>query len=57
MLTVNGIKCKKCGETIVSYYRHDFKWCKCKAVFVDGGRDYFRVGGKDEDVEVVKVEI
>ena len=45
----NRIKCKKCGEIIESTSRHDFKFCKCGAVAVDGGKDYLRrVGNKDD---------
>lgn len=33
------------GDVIESETRHDFKWCKCKSVAVDGGHDYLkRVG-------------
>lgn len=34
-ILINKIKCLKCGDIIVSTHRHDFKWCKCKSVFVD----------------------
>jgi len=27
---------------IVSENRHDFKWCSCGAVAVDGGKEYLR---------------
>ena len=40
----NAIKCNHCGDVIESKYRHDFKWCSCKTVFIDGGLDYTRVG-------------
>ena len=40
----NAIKCNHCGDVIESIHRHDFKWCKCKTVYVDGGLDYCRVG-------------
>ena len=49
----NRIKCKKCGEIIESTSRHDFKFCKCGAVAVDGGKDYLRrVGSKDDYEEL-----
>ena len=41
----NKARCRKCGDTIESLYRHDFKWCSCKAIFIDGGLDYLRRGG------------
>lgn len=40
------IRCKKCGDILQSKHRHDFKMCKCKSYFIDGGDDYCRVGGK-----------
>lgn len=54
---VNKIRCKKCGDIIESTYRHDFKFCKCGAVAVDGGHDYLRrCGDLDsyEDLSVTK---
>lgn len=41
-----GIECPKCKEQVWSRHRHDFRYCGCKAVFVDGGRDYLRSGGE-----------
>jgi len=47
----NKAKCRKCGDIIESKHRHDFVNCKCGAIFVDGGKDYLRRGGKDlEDI-------
>lgn len=39
------IECAKCHERIRSEHRHDFRSCRCKETFVDGGSDYLRVGG------------
>lgn len=47
----NKIRCKKCGDVIESTHRHDFKFCKCGAVAVDGGKDYLRRCGNREDWE------
>lgn len=33
----NKIKCKHCGEVIESESRHDFKFCACGKVAIDGG--------------------
>lgn len=38
----NKIKCNLCGDEIVSTTGHDFKWCTCKSVAVDGGKNYLR---------------
>ena len=59
MIITNKIKCKKCGEIIESKHRHDFKFCKCGAVAVDGGKDYLRRLGNQEDYEelsIIKIE-
>ena len=38
----NAIKCNNCGDVIESKYTHDFKWCSCETVAVDGGLSYAR---------------
>lgn len=50
-IRANKIKCKKCGDIIESYNVHDFKYCKCGAVAVDGGQEYLRRLGNLEDYE------
>lgn len=50
-ILVNKIRCKKCGEVIESKSVHDFKFCKCKSVAVDGGHEYLRRLGNLEDWE------
>lgn len=36
----NAIKCNHCGDVIESTHIHDFKWCSCQTVAVDGGKEY-----------------
>ena len=43
-----GVRCAKCGDEIYSNYTHDFRYCSCKATFVDGGWEYLRVGWEPE---------
>jgi hypothetical protein len=43
----NAIQCLHCNEIIESKHRHDFKWCGCGSVAVDGGNDYSRRVGTD----------
>jgi hypothetical protein len=50
-IIVNKIKCNKCGDIIESAHRHDFKFCKCGAVAVDGGHDYLRRCGDLDSYE------
>lgn len=47
-LFYNSIHCCLCDDNIVSYYRHDFKYCKCGNAMVDGGLDYARYGWRDD---------
>lgn len=48
-ITRNAIRCNKCGDVIESVHIHDFKWCSCKSVAVDGGHDYLRRVGNPDD--------
>lgn len=50
-ITVNKIRCRKCGDIIESKSVHDFRSCKCESVAVDGGHNYLRRVGKLEDWE------
>lgn len=45
------IRCLKCGDVIRSEHRHDFKWCGCRSVAIDGGSCYTKVCGEPEDWE------
>ena len=47
----NRIRCRKCGDTIESLHVHDFKWCSCGRVAVDGGLDYLKRCGDMDDIE------
>lgn len=48
----NSIKCLKCEDEIESRDVHDFRFCSCNSVAVDGGRDYLRrVGERDNYLE------
>lgn len=49
-ITVNKIRCNKCGDVIESDSVHDFKFCKCGAIAVDGGHEYLRRCGNLEDI-------
>jgi hypothetical protein len=44
-ITHNRAKCKLCGDIIESVSRHDFKFCTCKSIAVDGGKDYLKRWG------------
>jgi len=42
VVDVNKAKCLSCGDIIESKHGHDFVWCSCKALAVDGGHNYLR---------------
>lgn len=44
-LVFNAVQCGKCNDVVASTHRHDFRYCKCGAIAVDGGLEYAkRVG-------------
>lgn len=57
--TVEGVECRECGDRIWSRSVHDFRTCKCGAVFVDGGREYIRWGStrKCKDPKRVRIKL
>ena len=49
-ILVNKIQWNKCKDIIESKNVHDFKWCSCKSIAVDGGLEYLRRVGNLEDI-------
>lgn len=45
----NKVRCDVCGDEIESKDRHDFVWCQCGTVAVDGGKDYLKRSFKSYD--------
>jgi len=39
---INAVRCLACGEVVRSRNMHDFRWCGCGLVAVDGGAHYAR---------------
>jgi len=50
---LNAIRCLQCLDVIQSRSTHDFVRCSCGSVFVDGGQDYQRVGGRLELIDIL----
>lgn len=53
----NRAKCTNCGDIIISKHRYDWVACKCfrdstecTGIFIDGGNEYWRCGGKLENL-------
>ena len=47
----NAIKCNHCGDVIESTHVHDFKWCSCGTVAVDGGKCYCKRSFKNSPAD------
>lgn len=50
------IRHKKCGDVIQSKHVHDFVWCRCGQLAVDGGGEYLKMCGDFKHAEEVKDE-
>lgn len=55
IIKVNKVKCKKCGNIIESKTTNDLKRCSCGAVAVDGGKDYLKMMGNEENYEEMSI--
>lgn len=55
MIILNQAKCLRCGDIVTSTHRHDFVWCSCESIAVDGGKDYLRRVGNPEDIKEMSV--
>lgn len=51
---VTCIECPNCKDIIYSRAVHDYHSCTCEGLFIDGGFDYTRYGGREmtDDVEL-----
>lgn len=49
----NRARCRKCNTIIESKHGWHFVQCDCKAIFLDGGKNYVRCGGYPEDIELL----
>lgn len=47
VVVVNKAQCKLCGDIVESTHRHDFKFCKCGEIAVDGGKAYIKRSAKN----------
>lgn len=56
-MIINAIKCPTCGDIIYSRARHDFRWCGCGEVAIDGGFEYSKVCFKEKPPERVEISV
>lgn len=46
-------KCRKCSDEIVWNTHKKLIFCSCKSIGVDGCKEYVRLIGNEEDIEVI----
>ena len=51
----NKTKCKKWADIIESKSTNEYKRCSCGAVAIDGGKDYLKRIGNEEDYEEMSI--
>ena len=56
-MKIQAFKCPKCSAVVFSRTRHDYRWCPCKTIAVDGGLDYSRVVYKESFPESVELTL
>ena len=57
-MKILAVKCKICNDIIYSRAQHDFHWCSCKNIAVDGGFEYNKITFKNfSDLEEVEIEV
>lgn len=56
-IIVPAVQCNICGDVVYSRTKHDYRSCSCGHVAVDGGFDYFKVVGNEDDFEITSVEL
>ena len=56
-MKISAIECPKCESVIYSRARHDFHWCPCENIAIDGGFDYKKVCYKTTGPRHLFVEV
>lgn len=57
-MKVFAVRCPRCGDIIYSRAQHDFHYCSCGYVFIDGGFEYSRFGAKSLDnIDQLEIDV
>jgi len=56
-ITRSRAMCMTCLDVIESKHRHDFKYCKCSKIFLDGGNEYVRYGAPTLSINHIQLFI
>lgn len=55
-MKIQALKCNCCEDIIFSSHIHDFKWCGCHKVAIDGGTFYTKITGDSKDYTRLELE-
>ena len=57
-MKLKAVHCLGCGDIIYSRAPHDFRYCSCGSIFVDGGHEYFKYGGSpNAECETTEIDV
>ena len=57
-MILKAIHWLRCDDKIYSRAPHDFRYCSCGQVFVDGGRSYFKHGhAPGAEFKVISIDV
>ncbi len=54
---VSAIECPTCKDVIYSRARHDFHYCGCGEVAIDGGFEYVRISYKNVIPQTIHITV
>jgi hypothetical protein len=57
MILQNQVRCKRCKAEPYSSHVHDFQYCSCATVAVDGGLEYLRRIGDPDMYEEISIKM
>ena len=56
-MIITVIKCRRCGDEIFSRCQYDMQQCSCKSCGIDGGFEYTRIIGEEENYDIRETSI
>ena len=55
-IIINKVKCVNCGDILESKTVNDYKRCSCGKIAIDGGHDYLkRIGNEEDYIELSEI--
>ena len=54
-IIINKAQCRLCGDILVSEHVHDFKFCSCGELAVNGGKAYLKRSFKTSPANFIEL--